>query len=129
MKPGFHSLQTARRGQETDANTRMFTGDGTPFLRLPDLKTVEVVRLGSTVLPFTERRRYPLDADGNHHQEVTHELLTIEVDEDGTPVLLRSKLSNDGIWQKGATIAVTGEWGAEAETGAAPVDPKAKPQK
>lgn len=112
--------------------TRFFVGDGTPYLPLigdgfrlapqgfrADGKpnSVRAVHIGQLNIPHTERRSFPLDAQGTHpqfaalnyrHDEVQN--WTLGDADDGTPCLLRAEWCGDGIWPKGQTIAVTADW-------------------
>ncbi len=113
--PGrFRSVeQLVSAGVDQD-RTRAFVGDGTDMLRLPYCTRVDAVRIGTMPLPETEVRKYPIDAAGRL-QEVVEPLWKVDVLPDGTPVLLRAIISNDGIWQKDANIYITGEWDTKAE--------------
>jgi hypothetical protein len=91
-------------------NTREFKGDGTPFLKLPGCVSITRVKVGTTELPPYVTNKFPLDADAKEHVSSDWPLYDLSTDETGTPVLVRSVQSNDGIWQEGVTISVTGEW-------------------
>lgn len=104
----FFDINELKSDITLDEATRKFVGDGTPVLPIGDCKKVEQVRIGKTSLPFSENRVYVTDTQGTK-REATEKLITLERIE-GRPVLLRSKLSNFGIWQKGVAIYVSGEW-------------------
>lgn len=118
----FHKIQglTAREAQA--ANTRVFTGDGSPYLRVPGLLAVEAVRVGNQDIPLFEEREYPKDAQQKRFETKQEPLIALDHADDGTPILLRSILSNDGMWQKGQPVYVTGEW-ADQPTPAQPQKP------
>lgn len=119
----FPSLEGLGEVEHIAQNTRVFEGNGTPFLRVPGLKTLEKVAVGTQEVPLTEEREYPTDGTGLRLKSQTLKIVDVQIAPDGTPVLLRSIYSNDGIWQKGARIYVTGEFEADA-TGAATSDVK-----
>ena len=106
----FHPVAGVDRREEVAANTRAFKGDGTPYLKVPGLLKVEGIRVNFAELPLVEKREYPVDH--THQRLMTDEFPTVALEQaqDGTPVLLRSITSNDGLWQDGEPIYVTGEW-------------------
>jgi hypothetical protein len=90
---------------------KTFTGNGTPFLPVPGLKKVTSVAVGQpdAIIPLTEKREYPIE-DGKSETR-DEQLIDLQINPaDGAATLLRSELSNDGIWQSGVSIFVTGEW-------------------
>lgn len=99
------------------ANTREFRGDGTPFLKLPGCISVSRVIVGTVELPAYVNNRFPLDADAKEHISADWPLYDLSTDETGMPVLVRSVQSNDGIWQEGVTICITGEWAKAGSKG------------
>lgn len=98
--------------EQADARTRLVHGEGTPFLRVPQLTKLEALRIGALPLPLSEVRRYPTDALGGF-ESVDEPLVQIQHASDGVPVLVRSLLSNDGIWTHSVGVFVTGEWEEE----------------
>jgi hypothetical protein len=126
--PGLFHAITGITAQEREAkNVREFVADGTPELRVPGLISLESVRIGTTSIPL--ERDYKLPSNGNFTEKVNITLPQVahDVTPDGVPILLRSKHSNDGIWQKGAKVYVAGEWESEAQpTVATDADGKAK---
>jgi hypothetical protein len=96
--------------EQLAANTREFIGDGTPYLKVPGCVKVESVRVGQQVIPLAEIRNYPTDATLQRFDQVTEPMIALEQGNDGTPVLMRSQLSNDGIWQKDKPVYVTAQW-------------------
>lgn len=89
---------------------REFKGDGTPFLKVPGCKSVDKVFVGGVELPATVSHKFPLDADGKDLVAQEWPMYDLAADEAGTPTLLRSVQSNDGIWQDDVRITVLGEW-------------------
>lgn len=124
----FSPVVQAATPQE-GTEVRSFVGDGTPYLPLPGCKSVSSVRVsGVEVPPFVENK-FPVGQGDN--QEFIRQLwplYELSAAEDGTPVLLRSVQSNDGIWQQGAVVTIGGEWEA-AEPGSASEKPKGKAAK
>jgi hypothetical protein len=112
--------------EEIAANTRVFVGDGTPYLKVPGLQRVQDVRLSGLSLPPKEIREFPADASLTRLLPVENPLYGVQAAADGTPILLRNRTSNDGIWQEGERVYVTGEWDAEV---AAPPVPETDPKK
>ncbi len=112
----FASLSMIGIRETLDEKTRKFEGDGTPFLFVPNLTKVEAVTVGNTNVPLVEERRYVEDATGRETAPIPRPLISLDETPDGRKVLLRSKLSNDGIWQKGVQIFVTGVWADDPST-------------
>ncbi len=104
----FHPIDTPAP-DENPANTRMFKGDGTPFLKVTGLKRLEACRAGSVSIPLEEVRRMPVNSAHTEHTNVTVPMVDVQHGPDGA-VLLRSIMSNDGIWQEGVPVFVSGEW-------------------
>ena len=94
---------------------RIFEGDGSPFLRVPGLKSLEGMALGTArgrvSLPLDETRPHMVSADEREPRQDQVEPL-FELQGAGTEeaTLVRSVLSNDGRFQKGTTFYVSGEW-------------------
>jgi len=114
--------QSARRGVNLAAfaatvvlgkATREFKGDGTPILKTPGLKELHAVKIGQQEIPLKEERTYPTDASGHNFEKVEEEITWREVLPNDEIAVCRSILSNDGIWQKDATVYITGEWEVE----------------
>jgi len=68
------------------------------------------VRIGNTELPLSIIEQVPLNADANPHEPVKIDLVKVTTGPGGVPVLLRNVKSNDGMWQAGARIYITGDW-------------------
>lgn len=110
----FHRLD-ALAPEESAENTRQFDGDGTPYLKVPGLMKVESVRIGKTSLPLEMEMEWPTDPSLTTIQKAMVPFVVLEHTEEGEAVLLRSMQSNDGIWQKGQKIFVTGAWSRVGE--------------
>lgn len=128
MINNFHSIGGLTAQENKDARTRVFVGLGTAFLLVAGLVQVESVRIDGQEIPLFEDRSYPLDGSLTRFETVREEIIgKTEHPETGVPILLRSKLSNDGIWQKDSQIHVTGEWADDdAPAAKAPKAPAAK---
>lgn len=111
---------------KTNINTKPFKGEGTGVLHVPGCLKVTSVRVGTVDVPEIINSDVPDPM--NPTRIVVENMLGWKlVEHDGMPTLLRSRKSNDGIWQAGVTILVTGDWqdtqtpaGAETELPEAP---------
>jgi hypothetical protein len=100
-------------GQDEAKRAREFKGNGTPFLKVPGCKSVDKVFVGGTQIPASVTHKFPVDADGKELISQEWPMYDLTADEIGTPTLLRSVQSNDGIWQDGVSITIVGEWDDE----------------
>lgn len=110
----FHPLEGITAQEAQAANVKQFAGDGTPYLKVPGLKSVKSVRIGTQVLPMEIKQRFPKDSTGKELIETTSPMVQVQNGPDGTPILLRSIQSNDGVWQAGAQIFIQGDWEDDA---------------
>jgi hypothetical protein len=126
---GFVQIADLFQQEQIRENTRTFMGEGTLFLKVPGLKKLEAVYMGNQQLHRTEVRRYPIDP--NHTQFENDELPLIQFTHlpDGTPVLLRSVVTNDGVWQSQAFFSVQGEWDETVPAPEIPVEEVKLPKK
>lgn len=106
----FHSMELPGQTPEAHDNARQFVGTGTPFLMVPGCRAVTDVWVRETKLPEEIVNMVPMDADGKILERQAHPCFLLVTAPDGIPVLLRSKQSNDGIWQENVAITVAGEW-------------------
>lgn len=106
---GFHPIADLAAGIGTGENTRRFMGEGTMFLKVPGLKKLEAVHIAGRPMPQSETISYPVDL-GMRQESIEVPLVHLTHLPDGTPVLLRNIISNQGHWQMGMEVAVTGEW-------------------
>lgn len=97
------------------AQARTFEGTGNGFLPLPGCKSVSRVLVGNVEMPAYVSQKFPVDADAKNHVSADWPLYDLSEDETGTPCLMRSVQSNDGIWQAGVQITVVGEWETPVE--------------
>lgn len=133
MRNRFHHLGTLTQEDERSGRTREFAGDGTPFLRVPGLQKLEALRIGNTEIPLEQKRQYPTDGTHTNFETVNEPLVSLQHDAQGA-VLLRSVLSNNGMWQSGQPIFVVGDWEdaqaqAAAAAGGAPMSEPQEPAK
>lgn len=115
----FHTIEgLTEQERRRRPNSREFKGDGTPFLKVPGLRALAAgdgaVRVGDLELPAVYTYRVPLDVSLTEFETRSEPLVKLDRAPDGTPILLRNKHSNDGIWQPGLSIFVDGEWDEEA---------------
>lgn len=122
MRNRFATLSTLSAADQAAGRTREFAGDGSPFLRVPGLVSFTAVRIGTTDIPLTERRKYPTNGSLTAFQDVDEPLFFLDRDAQG-PVLLRSEISNNGLWQSGQPVYITGEWADATPTPAVTPQP------
>lgn len=120
MFPG--ALHTTR---VYDERTREFVGDGTGALDVTGLLSLEAIEIDYMPFPLKTRRIVPKRDNGKKLEKAEVEFDTVSLDGDGTgrTMLYRAAISNDGIWQKGAKIRITGDW-ADFEAIRPPIDPE-----
>lgn len=106
----FPSIEGMEQRDEQAENTREFKGDGTRYLKVPGCKRVEGVRVGPAQMPATIAVEYPVDMSMRRLERKELPCWHLAHAADGTPILLRASMSNDGIWQDGVSIWVTGAW-------------------
>lgn len=105
----FHPLPTLTQAEEESGATRTFYGDGGPYLLVPGLISLATVRMGSVTFP--EHRIDQVIVDQNENRAwLRLPMIALDRGPDGTPVLRRSMVSNDGNWQKDEAFLVSGEW-------------------
>ncbi len=122
----FPSVQERGHAME-DASSRALTGNGGNVLMLRSgneiCRNVTSVRIGDQHLPATMDEEYPVSFDSNgvpKLETVTLPMYIVIETPDG-PALQRSVKTNDGIWQGGAAIHVSGEWVPVGTPAAPPV--------
>jgi hypothetical protein len=123
----FEGFEAIKAAAADGANTKKFVGNGTPFLEVPGLVTVKAVRIGDVEIPLIETRKHPTDSTLTNFVEVEEKIIDLQTNPDGVKTLLRSILSNNGIWQAGASIFVTGDWEGE-KAKKSPTPPATPPQ-
>jgi hypothetical protein len=119
---GIHPIAELEQNASRFANTRRFVGDGNPFLAVPGLRRLESVRCGGVEIPLTETRSWPTDLSLRNFETETLTLIHLTHLPDGTPILLRNQVSNDGVWQAHANFDIAGEWDPDVPAGEPPVD-------
>jgi hypothetical protein len=106
----FHPVDiSAPVGDAGDVRT--FSGDGTPYLRVPGLKEVKSVRVGATLLPQTLPVTLPVNPQLTQFAHADLPMVQLVANQAGEEILLRNQMSNDGVWQAGAAVSVGGVWG------------------
>jgi hypothetical protein len=95
-------------------------------LAVPNLKRLTGLRVGRLDMPLEQVLRLPHNADRGDFVKIVLPNVVIDKDEAGEPVLMRSRLSNFGVWQKGETVWVRGEWDEVPAAPAPVVPPKGK---
>ena len=79
-------------------------------LPVPGLKKVLGVRIGTQVMPLDQVLRIRHNADKSETVKIVLPTVQIDADANGNAVLMRNLCSNFGVWQKGETIWIQGEW-------------------
>lgn len=105
----FYALEGLTQRETEEANTRVFEGDGTPYLKVPGLREVTGVRVGTREIPLTAPLEFPVDPSGTQLLRTEEPMVSLHTGNDGVPVLLRNTRSNDGVWQAGP-VYVSGVW-------------------
>lgn len=100
--------------------TRTFKGTGTSQLPVPDLIELKGVKVNGEPLALTEAREVPKDGTLSEIMVQEFPMVLVDTNERGIPYLIRSSLSNHGIWQDGAPITVVGEWAERSARAAMP---------
>lgn len=109
----FHPMEGMGTAEKYNENVREVVGDGTPYLRVPGLKKLMSIRVGNADLPLQIEQEFPTDHTLRRLKTVTTPLVKQAAAPDGTPVLLRSLQSHDGVWQRDERIYIEGEWEKE----------------
>lgn len=119
-RPIFSAFPAASSGPPEvgggdQGEVRFFVGDGSTTLKLPGCVGVYGVRVGHTDIP--EKSEIEVVDPSNHEKTILCDNLMWELslNEANEPCLRRSMMSNDGVWQKDAQIAVRGLWEDEEE--------------
>ena len=115
----FPHINDATGQQYNDGRTRAFQATGGYLLPVPGLQKLEAVRIGTVEIPLKAPRPFHMQVKGQQPGPVMQEVDMVmhQITADFGSVLLRSVYSNDGIWQDGATIFVTGEWDGDVASG------------
>jgi hypothetical protein len=111
----FAPVGLAELDELSDSRTRCFEADGSELLAVPGLidnvdRVVLVNGRQRQELPLTQTRTHPLDATFSRFETIEEPLVKCAVAPDGTPILLRSRLSNGGLWQQGTQVYVTADY-------------------
>jgi hypothetical protein len=109
----FPRIDTYEGNERDSENTRVFYGDGSPFLRCPGLLSIVKVRTCGIELPPERIDRILLDASGQNFGFMRVPIVGMIHGADGCPIVRRGTVSNDGNWQDGKEVFITGEWDPE----------------
>ncbi len=110
----FHSVAPVQEAIKAQKGLTKFVGNGTAILELPGCKKVRRVFIGEIELPEKIEEILPYQQG---EIPTSSEVLLWKLDTDGSaPILLRSKKSNDGIWQEGQAVFIDGDFAKEAPT-------------
>lgn len=104
----FHSVAPVQEAAKAQKGLTKFVGNGTASLELPGCKKVRRVFIGDQELPEKIEEVQPYEFG---EIPKTSEQLMWKLERDGgTPILLRSLKSNDGIWQDGQAVFIDGDF-------------------
>jgi hypothetical protein len=97
------------------AEARMIKGTDLGYLPVPGLINLVAIFMGTQEMPLIHKMEVPEDKEHVRKRDVEIPLVIVEDDPVYGMILLRSELSNDGIWQEAQMFAVCGEWESESE--------------
>lgn len=108
----FHAVAPIEDVAKSKNGLTKIVGNGSAVLELPGCKKVRRVFIGDQELPQKIEEILPYQQGDIPEKS---EQLLWKLDTDGpTPILLRSKKSNDGIWQEGQAVFIDGDFAKEA---------------
>lgn len=124
---GFEPSQQILDQQYDTRTTRRFKGTGTAFISMPGCLEVQQVRLPGLIHQADLIMDVPMDGS-ERPQYATFKTKAYRLINgiDGTPLLQRSRNCNDGIWQTGMDVYVTGKW--DEEVSPPPNEPMVPPE-
>lgn len=110
------------------AEPRVIKGNDKGFLPVPGLTKLVAIFMGREPMELETVMKVPIDKDHNAHSTSKVPLVLFEANDPNVgPYLMRSELSNNGIWQSAQEFTVCGEWEPESETPARTVADEAVP--
>jgi hypothetical protein len=112
----FHSVRNFAPLVADGVEVREFLGDGSAVLLVPGLQSLVSVQVGRTPIDLTRDYQFPVNSDFYRKVTTTLPQAAVVAGDDGVPILVRSKHSNDGVWQKGETVFVGGIWSDSSES-------------
>ncbi len=96
---------------DVEAGWRPFTvTEECEALPVPGLNRVLGLRLGPHNVDLDMVLKLPHNKEKDEKVKIVLPYCQIDHNDDGVPCLMRTKLSNFGLWQKGQTVWVRGEW-------------------
>jgi hypothetical protein len=126
---GYPSMEVTEEQREEVRKTRMFTGTGGPIIPMPGLISISRVAMPGLVMEEYLTREVGIAPQMAQHIPLTVDCYSKIDGADGLPLLARHRWSNDGIWQKGEPIYVTGEWDESVSPATAEPLPPLEPVK
>lgn len=113
---GFHIPESVQERDEdlVGGETRSFQGSGGHTLKVPGLKEIFAIRIGTMRVPLIVKLELPENA-GWQDRPKTYSMeqnMFQVIGEDGQEELLRCIGSNDGVFQANETFHITGRWSA-----------------
>ncbi|MBS1727380.1 MAG: hypothetical protein JST51_11715 [Armatimonadetes bacterium] len=106
----FHDVETSESKRQFEEGLRKFKGDGQPFIRIQGVQKVHRVFVGTQEVPEFRHDTVLTDPAGTRTSVTEIPLWKYAIGPDGVPILLRSKVSHDGIWQDRADIYIDGDF-------------------
>lgn len=129
----FHPVSGPRTEIELGGDTRVFIPELEPNkahpieLPVPGLLEVHSVRVGDMALPAKHIYDVPDSRNFLKKLTVQMDMYQLAQNYEGKSILLRNMYSNDGRWQAGEKIYVTGVW-EDAKAAPAPKGKQGKPE-
>ena len=114
-----HLSEIAADDKFNDGRTRAFIAKGAKVLPVPGLRKLERVYVGTTFLPLFAKRTFQVAKKGKAPvgKESDVQMVMLRNVAPYGACLLRAIYSNNGVWQDGVTIYVTGDWDEDVESG------------
>lgn len=114
-----HLAEIAADDMFNDGRTRAFTAKGAKVLPVPGLTKLEAVHVGTMPLPLIAKRTFQVAEKGKSPvgKESDVQMVMLRDIPPYGPCLLRAIYSNDGVWQDGVTVYVTGDWDGDVQSG------------
>lgn len=128
---GFLPQGTAEQRELDLKDVRAIEGNGGPFLEAPGLLELHGVAVRGLVFEEKIERSVPLDPMYSRMLEFVTDTVQLIHGVDGTPLVERSRWSNDGVFQPGEIFYVRGRWDPEVnpppDTPLRPLEPVHRP--
>lgn len=124
----FHNVEASDAMRKFEQGLKKFPGTGQPYIRIPGVLKVNKVFIGVQEIPEFRQDQVLIDPAGTQTETIDIPIWKYAVGPDGVPILMRSKVSHDGIWQSGVDIYIDGEFDDDAVASDTPSAQKATPQ-